>query len=81
MGADVGSPGQRNSVATETKDQCWRWWDDATEESNRRDGTRAGVTNLFTVEAETTAVGPTECRLYCGRPHRYYVFKLDSLFL
>jgi len=26
--------------------------------------TRAGVTHLFTVEAETTAVGPTECRLY-----------------
>jgi len=56
-------PGQR-STANETTDQRWRWWDDATEKSNRRDDTRAGVTNLFTVEAETAAVELTKCRLY-----------------
>jgi len=61
-------PGQRRNAAMKTTDQCWRCWDDATEELNRRD-----YMNLFTVEAETAAVRPTECRLYRGRLHRYNV--------
>jgi len=63
MGADVHSqPGQRRSSGKETKEQQWRTCDDATEKLNHRDKTRAGVTNLFTVKAETTAVELTECR-------------------
>jgi len=55
---------QRRSAANGTTDQRWRWWDEASEESNRRDDARAGVKNLFTVEAETAAVELTKCRLY-----------------
>jgi len=75
MGADVSWRRlQARTTAKETKEQPWRTWDDATEESNRRDETRAGactsrdvaymagVTNPFAVEADTTAEEPTECR-------------------
>jgi len=46
----------------ETKEERGRSCDDATEELSHRDEARVGVTNLFTVEEETTAVELTECR-------------------
>jgi len=39
---------------------------------SHRDEARVGVTNPFTVEAETTTVEPTECR---STPHRYNVIE------
>jgi len=58
-------PEQRRSIAKETKEQRWPTCDDATEESIRRNEMRGRVTNLFTVEEETTAVELTE---YIGLP-------------
>jgi len=52
-----------------TKDQCWRSWNEAMDELNRREHTRIGVIILSRIETETATVEPTWSSIFtleCG---------------